>query len=212
MAKNKNTKTLFHGTTKSNLDRIYKCEGKGVNPWRLGDSDKMYFVDLSKPISYGPKIYRNLTQDDIDNAGPVDRDKAIKKAFNQACLQACFSEDIDLYVLECEIPDEIIEPDRSFEDALDSQIDISNFDLGFVTKIHHIVINKYCKPEYVIGMWENGSCNKEAIPEDLKDYVSKVIMVSDKEEKPRHILSREVIDFDVWSTEKPSKYFGVGSA
>lgn len=194
-------KILFHGTTKSNLKRVYNEEGKGVNPWRLGESDKMYFVDLSKPESYRENKY-----DTTPCMDKPDRNRAIKKAFNQAKLQSCFNDDVEIYVLECEVPKELVEPDGSFEGSPDSQIDINKFNLEFVFKVHKILINKFCKPEYVMGMWENGCCNRDALPEDLQEYIRKVIMTRDKEDRPRHQLSDAVVDWDKWQTSDHVKF------
>ena len=178
---------VYHGTTKSNLKRIIEGKGKGVGPWALGDINKMYFVDLKSPKSYKSK--------------KVDPSKAIGKAFDQANLQACMNEDIDLYVLECDIPQHLIEPDESFEDANDCQINVKDFCLSFIKKIHHIKINKYCKPRYLIGMWENGCCNRDKVPLDLREYVDKVIMDNSRTDRPRHILEDELIDFSKWKTK-----------
>lgn len=176
-------KICFHGTTLSGIYAMLKGADKPISPWTVGDMDKTYLVD--------GEVY--------------ERTEAIAKAFEQAKLQSCLNDDVDLYVIECMVSDDLLEADTSVEGSVDLQISKRAFRLdgglsGVIVKwIHHLRINKYCKPEYLMGMWENGQCNRDAVPADLREYMDKA-RFNTKDERPRHLLDRDVVDFKRYDT------------
>lgn len=178
-------KTLFHGTTESGLNRIKLGLCKGASPWKISNSSKMYFVDLDSPESY-----KSIN---------ISEELAIKKAFDQAALQSCMNEDTNLYVLECSIFKGFVENDTSFDGAEDVQVDVDKFNYRSVYKIHKLTVNKYCKPTILLGMWENGQCNRFDIPDDLYEYVQNVFF--SRTDKTRFEIEKEISGKDSWKTK-----------
>jgi len=142
----------FHGTTLRGLEAIKnKSENKPTNPWCCSDNDgAMYFWPLNK-----------LDEEDV-NMG-------IQQAFESAQVQGAMAEDFELYVLEVEVPDELLEDDYSAEnmETVASYIDISAFDYKMVVKVYKVKMNPWLAPIVIAALLNNHHFNKDAVGESL---------------------------------------------
>lgn len=173
---------LFHGTTMSGLTHLYYHTGiKVCKPWCVESEDFMYFYD--------PNITESWESKYPPCESPIDA------AFRSAKIQSCYTQDTAVVVIECEIPDELVVPDISFDGAQDlyKQILIKDFKFEYVKDIHRKEVNPYTKPEIAMGFFENGLANLDALPKDLRKYIEEVRFVH-VQDIPRHIIEREYID------------------
>lgn len=172
---------LYHGTTLSGLKAILSGSGKKVcKPWNVDTHNDMYFYHPDMPQAWD-EHYPPLES-------PVDA------AFSSAKIQSCYTDEIDIFALECEVPDELVTQDVSFDGAesLYVQVRVSDFRSEFITRVHHKQINPYTKPQIVMGFYGNGCANIDALPDNLMTYVESVIMNPAKSDTPNCVM---VTDF-----------------
>jgi len=142
----------FHGTTLRGLEAIKNNEGyKPSAPWSCSDNDGvMYLWPLDK----------------IDDEDELN---GIQQAFESAQVQASVMEDFELYVLEVEVPDELLEDDCSAEnmESIASYIDMSDFDYKMVVKVYKVKMNPWLAPVVIAALLDNPHFNKYAVGESL---------------------------------------------
>lgn len=140
----------FHGTTEENYKRILKGEDKLTGPWTVSDKDNcMYFWPLDKADS---------------------KEDAIQHAFEAAQVQAAIrGEDTDLYVIVCEIPDELLQDDYSCEnmDSMASYILCSDFDIDMIKEHFISRYNKWYSPFIINGLLQNPHFNRYIVEDTL---------------------------------------------
>lgn len=152
---------VYHGTTKENLNRILTGEGKQSGPWTVSDLDNMmYFWNQSKLLESG---------EDIE----IGIDYAFDAASTQAALKG---ENTELYVLECEINDSILEDDYSCENMeMASCINISDFNLNMIKKVYKADFNKWHAPYHIAWLLGNMYFNQsQVIDETLLDIAQTI--------------------------------------
>lgn len=120
-------KTLFHGTTLDNYNKIIASNfgNKETYSWNVSDDNCMYFYDLDK-TDQDEKEYK--------------KDECINKAFESAQLTASIENVIcsALVVLELKIPVNLCDDDYSCENMANEAtcVDLENIDLHMIKKIH----------------------------------------------------------------------------
>lgn len=171
---------LYHGTTLSGLKAILSGNPTKVcRPWRVKTDNHMYFYGADRPEAWE------------DRYPPIDN--PIDAAFTSAKIQSCYTNDNDVFVIECEVPDELVEDDMSVAvaETLYYQVLLSNFKPEFIKRTYHKHVNPYTKPEIVMGFYENGCANLSELPEDLLSYVEQVRFNNARSDTPTHILIQE---------------------
>lgn len=147
----------FHGTTTKGYNAITKggTESKPCSPWTVSDEDGCLYVWPQN------KLEESYAYEDIN--------QMIIHAFESSEIQAVFTQDRNLFVLELEIPDELLEDDYSCENMSDvaSFIDSSNFDKNMIVKVYKCDFNIWKSPFIVKSLLCNVHFNKWSIDEDL---------------------------------------------
>lgn len=172
---------LYHGTTLSGLEAILSGSGKKVcKPWNVSTENDMYFYHPDMPQAW-EEHYPPITS-------PVEA------AFSSAKIQCCYTDEVDIFVLECEVPDELVSRDVSFDGAesLYVQVSVKDFRQEYIKRVHHKEINPYTKPQIVMGFYENCCANIDALPDNLLTYVEEVKRNPAKSDTPFNVL---VTDF-----------------
>lgn len=162
----------FHGTTKKGLAAILSGDNhKPTSPWVCSDNDgAMYFYPIDKVISV------NGLEDEYDDGPEQALMYAYESAFSSAMIQAVTSLETELYVITCEIPDELLEDDYSCENMADiaSYIEQGEFSLGFIEEIHTVKINQYRLPYDAAMLLRNDLFNKWALDGDLLEMAEAI--------------------------------------
>lgn len=120
-------KTLFHGTTLENYNKIVASNfgTKETYSWNVSDDNNIYFYD-SKKSDYDEK--EEKIQD------------CINKAFESAQLTASIENVMcsTLVVLELKVPKNLCEDDFSCENMSDvaTCVDLDDLDLSMIKRIH----------------------------------------------------------------------------
>lgn len=152
----------FHGTTLRGFEAIKNKAGhKPNNPWSCSYNDgAMYFWPMNK----------------LDEE---DEDLGIRQAFESAQVQAAVSEDFELYVLEVEVPDELLEDDYSAEnmDSVASYINMSDFDYKMVVKVYKVEMNPWFAPIIISMLLNNTHFNRYSVGENLLRVAESMVNV-----------------------------------
>lgn len=156
----------YHGTTKKGLKAITEqSDFKPNNPWSCCDNDgAMYVWPLNKMDDYQDK-----TNDYQDNPHEDAERQGIEQGFQSAQIQGAVSGDYDLYVIELEIPEELLEDDQSAENMADtaSFIDMAEFNPEMIKATYHFKMNKWHSPYVIKALLDNPHFNKYSLDEDL---------------------------------------------
>lgn len=146
----------FHGTTKKGLNAILNSEGyKPNSPWTVSDNDgAMYLWPENKLIE----------QYEFE-----DTFQMINHAFESAEIQAVIEDTTEVFVLELEIPDELLQDDYSCENMADvaSFIETGQFNSNMVVKVYTCKLNKWNAPFIAAGLLSNPNFNQWCLDEDL---------------------------------------------
>lgn len=172
---------LYHGTTLSGLKAILSGSGKKVcKPWNRSTDMNMYFYHPDMPQSWE------------ENHPPLT--SPVEAAFSYAKIQCCYTDEVDIFVLECEVPDKLVSPDLSFDGAesLYVQVSVKDFQQEYINRVHHKEINLYTKPQIVLGFYGDNSANLDELPYSLLTYVEEVKLNPAKSDTPSDVL---VVDF-----------------
>jgi hypothetical protein len=151
----------FHGTTKKGLNAILNGGSKPNCPWTVSDNDGMTYVwPLDKLVS------ANALEDDDAS---YQTEYGIRQAFESAEIQAVMEESEAIFVIELDIPDELLEDDFSCEnmDNVASVLHMNDFDLKFIKKVYIADLNKWSFPFIVSGLLQNEHFNRWAVDEQL---------------------------------------------
>lgn len=137
---------VVHGTTKEGLDAIKNKTGKISGLWECSTTDSYTYV---WPFDKVAKEY------DCDNENET-RERAIQLAFESAQVQAVNSDFDKIYVLELEIPDELLENDESCENMqMASCFDSVCWDDVTIINIYENDFNMFYKPFIVCNLLNN---------------------------------------------------------
>lgn len=146
----------FHGTTKKGLNAILNADGyKPNSPWTVSDNDgAMYLWPADKLES----------QYDFE-----DLNQMIIHAFESAEIQAVIEDTTEIFVLELEIPDELLQDDFSCDNMADvaSFIETGQFNKSMLVNIYTCKLNRWNAPFIIANLLGNPNFNQWAVDEDL---------------------------------------------
>lgn len=152
---------VYHGTTDKGLKAILSGENHKPNgPWTCSDQDGcMYVWPLNKVDSF--------SSDDRDEE--AETEEQIIRAFESAQVQAITTATKELFVLEIEVPDDLLNDDDSCENMSDvaSYLWMSEFKNSMVVKVYSVDFNIWHSPFIVRGLLDNPHFNKYSIDNAL---------------------------------------------
>lgn len=167
----------YHGTTEQSYKAIMAGESKITGPWTVSDMDScMYFWPIDK--SEG---------DDDDELSEY----CIRMGFESAQVQAAVKGDnTKLYVIACEIPDELLEDDFSCENMSDSASYIlcSQFSKDMIVKTLVCDFNQWHSPFIISGLLDNPNFNHYSIEPELLTISESL--------KGSEVYLDEILEFD----------------
>lgn len=146
----------FHGTTKKGLNAILNSDGyKPNSPWTVSDNDGAMYVWPENKL--------------IDQYEFEEIDQMICHAFESAEIQAVVEDSTEVFVVELEIPDEMLEDDFSCENMADvaSFIDMDSFSKEMIINVYKATLNKWNAPFVVANLLSNPNFNQWSLDEDL---------------------------------------------
>jgi|TARA_A100001391_G_C5029018_1_gene267842 hypothetical protein len=146
----------FHGTTKKGLNAILNSDGyKPNSPWTVSDNDGAMYVWPEN------KLAEQYDFEDIE--------QMIYHAFESAEIQAVVEDSTEIFVLEMEIPDQILEDDHSCDNMANiaSFINMNDFSKNMIVNIYKTTLNKWNAPFIVANLLSNPNFNQWCLEEDL---------------------------------------------
>ena len=146
----------FHGTTKKGLNSILNNAGIKPNaPWVCSESDGSMYV---------------WPQDKLESSYDFEeKDQFICHAFESAEIQAVVADETEVFVIELNIPDDLLEDDYSCDNMSDvaSVIDMSDFTTDMIVKVYSNTLNKWNAPFVISNLLSNQEFNTYSLDEDL---------------------------------------------
>ena len=146
----------FHGTTKKGLNAILNAEGyKPNSPWTVSDNDGAMYL-----------WPQNKLEDQHDFE---ENDQMICHAFESAEIQAVIEDTTEIFVLEMEVPDELLQDDFSCDNMADvaSFIETGQFNKDMIVKVYTCKLNRWNAPFIIASLLNNPNFNQWAVDEDL---------------------------------------------
>lgn len=146
----------FHGTTRKGLNSILNNSGvKPTSPWTVSDNDGAMYVWPSDKLE---------NQYDFE-----EKETMVCHAFESAEIQAVFSQETEVFVLELEIDNDLLEDDYSCDNMSDvaSLIDMNDFDKSMIKNVYKFKLNLWSFPFIVAGLLSNDCFNKYSVDPDL---------------------------------------------
>ncbi|MCP3681515.1 MAG: hypothetical protein GY861_02400 [bacterium] len=146
----------FHGTTKKGLNAILANAGVKPNaPWVCSDNDGEMYV-----------WPQNKLEDSYDFE---EQEQFICHAFESAEIQAVVSEEVEVFVLEMDIPNDLLEDDYSCDNMADvaSYLPMDDFTTDMIVKVYTYKLNKWNAPFVISNLLNNEHFNTYSIDENL---------------------------------------------
>lgn len=154
---------LFHGTTRSGHTRIINGLPKVPMKHVPSNPKRMYFVNAD-----------DFMLDD----GTVEYVAVLDEAFRYALMQSCRSEDTEILVLECMVPDELVSDDTSFDGTFGKQIDVGKWNIEMVICTHLQEVSARRKERCDLGYTDLPTVTYRVLDKDLKEYINNCKCVS----------------------------------
>ncbi|CAM0050922.1 hypothetical protein VPHK460_0135 [Vibrio phage K460] len=146
----------FHGTTKKGLNAILANAGVKPNaPWMCSDNDGEMYV-----------WPQNKLEDSYDFE---EHEQFICHAFESAETQAVVSDEVEVFVLEMDIPSNLLEDDHSCENMSEiaSYLAMCDFETDMIVKVYRKTLNKWNAPFVIANLLGNEQFNTYSIDENL---------------------------------------------
>jgi hypothetical protein len=104
-----------------------------------------------------------------DSCDLEEHEQFVCHAFESAEIQAVVSDEVGVFVIEMEIPDNLLEDDYSCENMADvaSYVTMDDFETGMIVHIYRKTLNKWNAPFVISNLLGNGQFNKYCIDENL---------------------------------------------
>lgn len=160
---------LYHGTTAKGYNNIINnTQCKPVNPWYCSeDDDLMYFWsydEITAEYNYNNEIDHESTHE-----------TCLQYGFEAGQVQALMTDDTELYVIEVDVPDELVMLDESCDNMQYARcINISDFNINYIKKTFVCNFNIWHKPFILASVMQNPNFNNYNIDSALLEVADSV--------------------------------------
>ena len=160
----------YHATTTEGLQNILDNIGyKEISPWLCSSNDgAMYFYPTNKYIE------NHCLGEESEE---YIRGGIIRDSLFNGDIQLLWSSQSEVYIIECEISDELLEDDYSCVNMSDSAsyIPLELFSKNMIKSIHKSSISSYWKPVIASPLLSNSEFNQEELDEEIREFASNLI-------------------------------------
>ncbi len=173
----------FHGTTKKGLKSILANVGTKPNaPWVCSEDDGSTYV-----------WPQNKLEDSYDFE---EHEQFVCHAFESAEIQAVIADEQEVFVLELEIPDHLLEDDYSCDNMAEvaSLIEMSDFETNMIVSVYKKTLNKWNAPFVIANLLGNEQFNTFCIDENLLE-AAEAIQSAEIYKEPTEFYDFEEFDF-----------------
>ena len=154
---------VYHGTTAQGLQNIINgSEEKHVSPWTVCDNDGIMYVYPSDKVA---REHGLDLEEDFEEVQQCAR----QTCFEQAQLQVLCNDETEIFVIEFDIDESLLEDDYSCDNMADSAscFDMKEFDASRIQSIVKHTVNVYHKPFIAVNVIHNHNFNVDALDPEL---------------------------------------------
>lgn len=160
----------FHGMTESAFKQFTGANPDAfvISPWSCSDGDNMTYVHTLE-----------FSQTEIGDNSEHAIEHAIQQAKGSGIIQAAINDDSKVYVIEVELPDDVLEVDYSCENMEHCRClrsDLFN-EYAKTAKIHEFEVNKFFHVFRLAGFINHKQFNWSMLDEDIYQAAKAVASV-----------------------------------
>lgn len=150
---------VYHGTTAQGLQNIINgSEEKHVSPWTVSDNDGIMYVYPSDKVAREHGL-------DLEEDFEEVQQYARQACFEQAQLQVLCNDETEIFVIEFDIDESLLEDDYSCDNmaGIASCFNMGEFDASSIQSIVKHTVNIYHKPFIAAPVLHNPNFNVAAL-------------------------------------------------